>query len=180
MAALATVQQALARHTPALQRACVATCTAHITLGVMHLPDGEHIDGGASGQQQDRHLGSDIACQVTHYRCASGCNGIAPCCRGAAAGLLRCGGGAGCSCAGGAARALPAVPRWPEPLQPQGEQHVSVRSGAAQRVFLGYLQSRQLAKQPALCAPLLAHFWHAGAASSTTVDHLRRCCTWTW
>lgn len=41
VAALATVQQALARHTPALQRACVATCTAHITLGVMHLSSGE-------------------------------------------------------------------------------------------------------------------------------------------
>lgn len=38
--ALATVQRALVQHDAALQRACVATCTAHITLGVMHLATG--------------------------------------------------------------------------------------------------------------------------------------------
>lgn len=44
--ALTTVQQALVQHDSGLQRACVATCTAHITLGVMHLPSGDtHLIG---------------------------------------------------------------------------------------------------------------------------------------
>lgn len=41
--ALATVQQALVQHDSGLRRAFVATCTAHITLGVMHLPSGDHV-----------------------------------------------------------------------------------------------------------------------------------------
>lgn len=95
VAALATAQQALERHTPALQRACVATCTAHITLGVMHLPTGEHCGGGGPRQQPEGCTGSDAVNHIANRHCTSDCTRVAPCCRGAAAGLLQCGGGAG-------------------------------------------------------------------------------------
>ena len=40
VAALEAVQAALVAHDGRLKRACVAACTAHITLGVMHLGAG--------------------------------------------------------------------------------------------------------------------------------------------
>ncbi len=41
VAALETVQAAVQEHDARLKRACVATCTAHITLGVFCLESGE-------------------------------------------------------------------------------------------------------------------------------------------
>lgn len=41
VAALETVQAAVVAHDGRLRRACVASCTAHITLGVLHLDSGE-------------------------------------------------------------------------------------------------------------------------------------------
>ncbi len=40
VAALEAVQASLVAHDARLKRACVAACTAHITLGVMHLGSG--------------------------------------------------------------------------------------------------------------------------------------------
>jgi hypothetical protein len=89
VAALASVQQALAAHTPALQRACVATCTAHITLGVMHLATGElNLPVSAHGRQKC----TQFRCCEHYARCCfaavSTSRLAAVCCRGAPAGLL--------------------------------------------------------------------------------------------